>query len=54
MIFIDLTDPANPLKREEVRRKTVKTMAPYGVNIKEGGKFFYLFAFRLQCHVRLF
>ena len=33
--FIDKTNPANPLKREDFWRKTLKTMVPYGLNIEE-------------------
>ena len=32
--FIDKTDPSDPLKREDYRRKTLKTMAPFGLNLK--------------------
>ena len=33
--FIDKTDPSVPLKWEEYWRRTLKTMAPFGVNIEE-------------------
>ena len=33
--FIDKTDPSNPLKREDYWRRTLKIMAPFGLNIKE-------------------
>ena len=33
--FIDKTDPSDPLKREDYRRSTLKTMAPFGLNIGE-------------------
>ena len=32
--FIDKTDPSDPLKRENYRRRTLKTMAPFGLNIE--------------------
>ena len=35
IIFIDKADPANPRKRENFWRKTLKTMALYGLNIEE-------------------
>ena len=33
--FIDKTDPSDPLKREKYWRDTLKTLAPYGLNISE-------------------
>ena len=33
--FIDKTDPTNPLQRESYWKHTLKTFAPYGLNIKE-------------------
>ena len=33
--FIDKTDPSDPLKREDYRRRTLKTMAPLGLNIED-------------------
>ena len=33
--FIDKTDPSDPLKREDYWRSTLKTMAPFGLNIEE-------------------
>ena len=33
--FIDKTDPSDPLEREDYWRSTLKTMAPFGLNIKE-------------------
>ena len=33
--FIDKTDPLDPLKRENYWRRTLKTMAPFGLNIEE-------------------
>ena len=33
--FIDKTDPSDPLKREDYWRRTLKTMAPFGLNIEE-------------------
>ena len=33
--FIDKTDPSDPLKREKYWRDTLKTFAPYGLNISE-------------------
>ena len=33
--FIDKTDPTNPLQRENYWKHTLKTFAPYGLNIKE-------------------
>ena len=35
LTFIDKTDPSGPLKRENYWRGTLKTMAPYGLNIEE-------------------
>ena len=32
--FIDKTDPSDPLRREDYRRQTLKTMVPYGLNIE--------------------
>ena len=32
--FIDKTDPSDPLKRENVWRETLWTMAPYGLHIE--------------------
>ena len=31
--FIDKTDPSDPLKREDYWRSTLKTMAPFGLNV---------------------
>ena len=33
--FIDKTDPSDPLKREDYWRRTLKTMAPIGLNSEE-------------------
>ena len=33
--FIDKTDPSGPLQTEDQWRKTLKTMAPYGLDIEE-------------------
>ena len=33
--FIDKTDPSDPLKREDYWRSTLKTMAPFGLNVEE-------------------
>ena len=33
--LIDKTDPSDPLKREGYWRKTLKTMAPFGLNIED-------------------
>ena len=33
--FIDKTDPFDPLKREDYWRITLKTMTPFGLNIKK-------------------
>ena len=35
IIFIDKTDPSDPLKREKYWRDTLKTLAPDGLNISE-------------------
>ena len=35
IIFIDKTDPSDPLKRERYWRDTLKTLAPNGLNISE-------------------
>ena len=35
LTFIDKTDPADPLKRYEYWRTTLKAMAPFGLNIEE-------------------
>ena len=35
IIFIDKTDPSNPLKREQYWRHTLKTLVPYGRNVSE-------------------
>ena len=35
VIFIDKTDPSDPLKRENYWRSTLKTIAPFGLNIEE-------------------
>ena len=32
---IDKTEPTNPLQRENYWKHTLKTFAPYGLNIKE-------------------
>ena len=33
--FIDKTDGSDPKKREDFWMKTLKTMAPYGLNIED-------------------
>ena len=33
--YIDKTDPSNPLQRENYKRNTLKTMAPWGLNIED-------------------
>ena len=33
--FIDKTDLSDPLKREDYWRRTLKTMAPFGLNIED-------------------
>ena len=33
--FIDKKDPSDPLKRENYRRKTLKTIAPFGLTIED-------------------
>ena len=33
--FIDKTDPSDCLKREDYWRRTLKTMAPFGLNIED-------------------
>ena len=33
--LIDKTDPSNPLQRENYWRSTLKTMAPWGLNVKD-------------------
>ena len=33
--FIDKTDPSDPLKREDYWRSTLKTTAPFGLNVEE-------------------
>ena len=35
VIFSDKIDPSDPLKREDYRRSTLKTMAPFGFNNEE-------------------
>ena len=35
LTFTDKTDPSDPLKRENYWRSTLKTMAPFGLNIEE-------------------
>ena len=35
IIFIDKTDPTDPLKREQYWRHTLKTSVPYGLNVSE-------------------
>ena len=35
IIFIDKTDPTDPLKREQYWRHILKTLTPYGLNISE-------------------
>ena len=35
IIFIDKTDPTDPLKREQYWRHTLKTLVPYGLNVSE-------------------
>ena len=32
--FIDKTDPSDPLKREDYWRRTLETVAPFGLNIE--------------------
>ena len=34
--FIDKTDPKNPNRRKHYWRHTLKTMAPLGLNIRDG------------------
>ena len=33
--FIGKTDPSDTLRKEDYWRKTLKTMAPYGLNIED-------------------
>ena len=33
--FIDKADPSDPLKQEDYRRRTFKTMVPFGLNIED-------------------
>ena len=33
--FINKTHPSDPLKREDRWRRTLKTMAPFGLNIED-------------------
>ena len=33
--FIDKTDPSDPLEREDYWRRSLKTMASFGVNIED-------------------
>ena len=35
IIFIDTTDPTDPLQREQYWRHTLKTLVPYGLNVSE-------------------
>ena len=35
IIFIDKTDPTDPLKTEEYWQHTLKTLVPYGLNVSE-------------------
>ena len=35
VIFIDKTDPSDPLKRKDYWGSTLETMAPFGLNIEE-------------------
>ena len=35
IMFIDKTDPSEPIRREEFRRTKLKTLAPYGLNVEE-------------------
>ena len=35
IIFIDMTDPNDPLKREQYWRHVLKSLVPYGLNISE-------------------
>ena len=35
MTFIDKTVPSDPLKREDYWKRTLKTMAPFGLNIED-------------------
>ena len=41
--FIDKTDPTSPLQRENYWKHTLKTFAPYGLNIKENVQLFHCF-----------
>ena len=49
LTFIDKTDFFDPLKREDYWRSTVKTMAPFGLNIEAYVKEFYY-----QCFEHLY
>ena len=40
--FIDKTDPSDPLKRENYWRSTLKTIAPFGLNIEKSVCKFYI------------
>ena len=35
IIFIDTTDPTDPLQREQYWRHTLKTLVPDGLNVSE-------------------
>ena len=35
IIFIDKTDPPDPLKREQYWRHTLKTLVPFSLNVSE-------------------
>ena len=41
--FIDKTDLTNPLQRENYWKHTLKTFAPYGLNIKQNVQLFHFF-----------
>ena len=46
IIFIDKTDPSDPLRREDYWRQTHKTMVPYGLNIEDSVWWvFFVFTF---------
>ena len=59
--FTDKTDPSDPLKRENLWRETLMTMAPYGLNIGdsvgvlpsdniEGGTFYSAYILHFMDH----
>ena len=35
VIFIDKTDPSDPLKKKDYWKSTLKTMAPFGLNVEK-------------------